>query len=73
MKLIVTNTGAEILEGHFWENINGRKLCTSIRPGLFHVDVAYVDTATHAVYTLTLPIRLTHPAFFLQRVAFFPA
>ena len=73
MKLIDTNTGDEILEGRSWENVNGRKLCNLIRPGLLSVEVAYTRMDTGEIHTLVLPIRLTHPQFFLQRVAFFPS
>lgn len=73
MKLIDTNTGETITQGQTWRNVNGSRLCILIRPGLFSARVDYANLDDGSLHRITVPIRLTHPAFFLQRVAFFPS
>ncbi len=73
MLLIDANTGEEITEWSEWANVNGRKWCLYIRPGLFTAKIGYTDLDRDAFHELTVPIRFLHPQFLFRRVAFFPS
>lgn len=75
MIVIDANTGTRIVAGQDWSNVNGLKHCLWIRPGIFSVQVVYINQSqeTFREVTLTLPIRFLHPSFLFRRVAFFPS
>ncbi len=73
MIVIDANTGAQVIEGYDWSNVNGHMHCLYIRPGLFSAKIGYTDLDRGQFKELTVPIRFLHPSFLFRRVAFFPS
>lgn len=76
MKTIDANTGLLMKEGMVFNNIMGKVRVVKIIPGLTDASLVY-DVSTDGGSTWTrhkspLQVRWTHPAFFLQHVAFWP-
>lgn len=69
MKLIDAHTGKEFSTG---STTGEGTVILGVRPGVLNAEIDF-DNPRLGPGTIKLPIRYTHPAFFLQRIVFWPS
>lgn len=83
MKIIDANTGQRVHVGVPFENVDGLQVLMKVDAGLFRARALrkmvrprtdhYISAPTGDVSWVPLVVRYTHPAFFMERVAFYPS
>lgn len=75
MRLINTNTGAELQPGQWFTDVHGRAMISKVEERLLSARALVLRPSYEGVQRQWVPlvVRYTHPAFFGRKVAFLPS